>query len=171
MGMMSYPNFGGKDKAIHHPDLVVLARLCEEAGVDLRVLVLQRDAAAILRSTTIHRDFGTEAHQAAILTDNAAALVMQLKLLDRKFFRCAEFEDFLSSGLEKSNFFDDLVPFLHPSLSASTFKAAQSNVSEHAAAASTSAPGVVHDEEKTTEKMSSHEKHLAEAVAFLRTIC
>ena len=33
-GMMSYPNFGDVDKEIHHPDLVVLARLCEDAGVD-----------------------------------------------------------------------------------------------------------------------------------------
>ena len=40
-GMMSYPNFGGDEKSLHHPDVRELALLCEEAGVDLRILVLQ----------------------------------------------------------------------------------------------------------------------------------
>ena len=40
-GMMSYPNFGGNDKSVHHPDVRILAQLFEEAGADLQVLVLQ----------------------------------------------------------------------------------------------------------------------------------
>lgn len=44
-------NYGGPDKALHTPDVRVLADLAEQAGLDLRILVLMRRADEILRST------------------------------------------------------------------------------------------------------------------------
>ena len=44
-------NYGGPDKVLHTPDVRVLAELAEQAGLDLRILVLVRRADEILRST------------------------------------------------------------------------------------------------------------------------
>ena len=41
VGMISYPNYNGAGKSIHHPDLNELAKTFEEAGADLRIFVLQ----------------------------------------------------------------------------------------------------------------------------------
>ena len=49
--MMSYPNFGGTSKAMHHPDVVMLAAAADAAEADLRVLVLHREAEKIMQST------------------------------------------------------------------------------------------------------------------------
>lgn len=49
--MMSYPNYNGLHKSLDHPDISVMAAAAEAAGIDLRVLVLQRNAQEILRST------------------------------------------------------------------------------------------------------------------------
>jgi len=87
-GEMSYPNFGGGDKALHTPDVAVLVRLAEDAGVDLRVVVFTRGAEDILRSTTVHRHFGTEVHEAAVLADSAAKLAAQLRMIDPAFVAC-----------------------------------------------------------------------------------
>ena len=56
--MLSYPNMGGASKELQHPSLVTLAKLAEKAGLDLRILVLTRDARDLLASTTEHRGFG-----------------------------------------------------------------------------------------------------------------
>ena len=88
--MMSYPTLGGPDKVLHRPDVRVLAELAEEAGVDLRVVVLQRNALDILMSTTIHRKFGSDTHEASVLADNALALAAQLRAVDSAFFECVD---------------------------------------------------------------------------------
>jgi hypothetical protein len=60
------------------------------AQVDLRIVVLQRDAGEILHSTVSRglRGPTTMATQPGILLDNAMVLGGQLALLDRKFFFC-----------------------------------------------------------------------------------
>ena len=40
-GMFSYPSFNGKFKSLDHPDVYQLAIIAEQAGIDLRILVLQ----------------------------------------------------------------------------------------------------------------------------------
>ena len=40
-GMFSYPSFTGKFKSLDHPDVYQLAIIAEQAGIDLRILVLQ----------------------------------------------------------------------------------------------------------------------------------
>ena len=77
-----------------HPDLRALARVAEEAGIDLRVLVLSRDAFDIALSTKVHRSLdrtdskADSVYQAQVLSQNAAALAAQLKLIDPAFTMC-----------------------------------------------------------------------------------
>lgn len=160
-GQQSYANFGGVDKPLHHPDLQILAQICENAKVDLRVLVLQRGAFDILKST-INRNFGDVNHQAAVLADNAAVLSMQLQLIDPKFFFCTKFETLLAvKGWPK-----DMKEFLHPQLLKSDIviefhKMKMSNNSETSTDSTTMPviPGEVHT------------NHVAVAISFLDDIC
>ena len=109
--MMSYPNFGGNDKSIHHPDVRFIAKIAEQAGVDLRILVLQRHAKQILVSTTIHRHFGKLNHQAHVLADNAMVLHGQLSALDGSFFECVR-----TKSLGRARW-DEVASFLLPGYS------------------------------------------------------
>lgn len=58
VGQMSFPNFGGRDKALQYVDLRILAAEAERANIDLRIIFLSRSAEEILISTTKHRQFG-----------------------------------------------------------------------------------------------------------------
>ena len=98
-GEMSYPNYAGPNKVLHSPDVTVLARLAEDAGVDLRVVVLRRGAEDILRSTTMHRHFGSEAHEAAVLAESAAYLAAQLRMLDPAFVECVTIDALFRDGV------------------------------------------------------------------------
>jgi len=91
-GMMSYPNFPGKLKMFQTPDVRLLAELAEDEGVDFRILVLHRPAAAVLRSTTIHRHFGSWNTEAVVLEHNAQTLLAQLQSLDPAFVLCTEYD-------------------------------------------------------------------------------
>ena len=91
-GMMSYPNYGGRNKAIRHPDIHMLARLAEEAGVDLRIVVILRDPLHIMVSTTVNRHFNKYETQLRILADNQAVLLQQLREIDRRFWVCHDFD-------------------------------------------------------------------------------
>jgi len=101
LGMMSYPNFGGPLKLFRTPDVRLLAGLAEDEGVDLRVLVLHRPAAALLHST-VGRGFSTWDPQAVVLEHNAQALLAQLQSLDPAFFLCTDYDRLpeLPEGLE-----------------------------------------------------------------------
>ena len=88
--MMSYPWKGGKDKVLHRPDIRVLAMLAEEARVDLRVVVLQRNALDTLISTTVHRNLGSQSYEAAVLHDMAVVLAAQLRAIDGAFVECVD---------------------------------------------------------------------------------
>ena len=88
---MSYPTMGGARKQLQHPDMHILARLAEEAGIDLRIILLTRDANDIAVSTTQHREFGSFNDQIEILTDNAAALTSQIHLIDPAFVMCLRY--------------------------------------------------------------------------------
>ena len=48
-GMFSYPSFNGKFKSLDHPDVYQLAIIAEQAGIDLRILVLQVPPLFLLR--------------------------------------------------------------------------------------------------------------------------
>lgn len=111
--MMSYPSWDGADKAMRHPDVALLAALCERAGVDLRIVVMTRDASSVLRST-VRRGFGggDRAFMAAVLSDNAMVMAAQLQLISPAFWRCVELSDLGSEAVTWSH----LGPFVHPEL-------------------------------------------------------
>ncbi len=109
--MMSYPNYNGLNKALDHPDVSILATIAEWAGLDFRVIVLQRDAADILKSTARRGIGGRE--EPKILLSNAAVLHSQLLLLDRKFYHCIQYRNL---GRLDQQSKQELVNFLHPTL-------------------------------------------------------
>ena len=88
--------------------MVDLATAAEAAGVDLRILLLQRPAKDILISTTVKRHFGNPMHEMLVLSDNAATLHSELEALDPAFFRCVatQSDDFNAQR------WDQLAPFL-----------------------------------------------------------
>lgn len=55
--MFSYPCDNGEDKVFQYLDVVTLAQAAEAAGVDFRVVYLQRSARGILLSDGSHRHF------------------------------------------------------------------------------------------------------------------
>jgi len=97
--MLSYPSGGGpmvgSEKIFHYPDVAVLAKMAEEAGSDLRVMVVLREAMACF--TTGERKAGykkpraTELY-AATYVHNYRAIVAQLSRIDLQFIRCIEYE-------------------------------------------------------------------------------
>lgn len=92
--MMSYPTGNGPMKVLMTPDIRILAKLAEEAGVDLRVIVLSRGYGDIFRSTRIHRHFGSnDVVQTKDLTVNAAMLASQVQLIDPAFVMCVRYND------------------------------------------------------------------------------
>lgn len=115
-GMMSYPNFNdGQTKALDHPDLIPLAILAEEAGIDLRILVLSRPAYDTLYSV-IRRGYGN-GYGPEILVDNAIALTHQMQMIDPAFFLCLPYEKLASySHPEQAADLRAIAQFLHPVL-------------------------------------------------------
>jgi hypothetical protein len=90
-GMLSYPNFGGPLKIFQYPDVRLLAEVAERAEVDLRIVVLHREAADLLHSTTGHRHFARYGQEAIALAHSARVLAAQLRSMDREFFLCVPY--------------------------------------------------------------------------------
>lgn len=126
-GMMSYPNFDVEGKVFHHPDLLVMAMLAESVGLDLRILVLQRSAEAVLASTK-RRRFGGK-HEEKILVENAGSLFTELHALDPLFYRCADYEDLhLFSTAQQEHLADFIHPMLRPLIAEMLSKVVPSNL-------------------------------------------
>lgn len=114
--MLSYPHGPGSikgGKTINRPDMSVMAAIAEAAKLDIRFLVLLRNAGAVLNSTMDGRHFGRG--QPQILVANAEAMYAQLALLSPAFYRCLTYDDLVHNGLlptQRSR----LIDFLHPVL-------------------------------------------------------
>ena len=169
--MLTYPvgpvGIGaGCDKTLSHPDVFLLALLCERAGIDLRILVLQRSAKEILShvSAQISQAMQTGAtghsfsHGAGLMTlmqwqrglvSSAAQLASQLSLLDPTFFLCVHHDD-LATILGSSagrwgatkDVYNRLAEFVHPVIFPEAIKAAWANGGVVPGAAGGSAAGV-----------------------------
>jgi len=57
MGCESYPMLHGMYKAMHYPDLAMIAENAEQSGIDLRVIYLKRSLKELIISNTSHRRF------------------------------------------------------------------------------------------------------------------
>lgn len=92
----SFPITHGEHRPSDHPDLLSLSIAAEATRTDLRVLVLLRDGQELLTHADTHRrkfdgsTFGYATHP-KVLVDNAAALLAQLKMLDRSFYHCINY--------------------------------------------------------------------------------
>ena len=109
-----------RTKPLDHPDVFALAAMAEAAGLDLRIVLLQRDAEELLDSLTRHHVGGGAYHhiQYKILIANAAALYMQLMLIDRAFFYCLPYSQLVTTNEDKLNNKQSgkLNSFVHPSM-------------------------------------------------------
>jgi hypothetical protein len=107
--MLSYPSGPAFHKVMDRPDMHVLAALGEAAGLDVRFIVLLRDAASILQSTIDRRHFGGNM-QPQVLIANAESMHTQLTLVSPAFYRCLHYDKLLTGALNTS----ELHKFLHP---------------------------------------------------------
>ena len=87
-GMISYPNYRGPLKPLHHGRLEILAELAEIAQVDLRIVYMDRPAGEIARSDLRRFQDGPPVNEMMMLIDNAMILRTQLEMIDFKFVRC-----------------------------------------------------------------------------------
>lgn len=104
----TYPKFPVRTKAVEIPDVYQIAAMAEQAAIDFRVLILQRDASRILKS--IDKTGNTE--DPRILSVQAGLLYSQLALLDRKFFYCLQVD--ILEGNQVPSIKGQLQNFLNP---------------------------------------------------------
>jgi len=91
-GMMSFPNFLGPDRAIQNPDIHALAKVAEDAGIDLRIVLLVRHPTSAVRSA-MKRNFEPDVmHAIKKYTSSLALLSAQLNLIDPSFIACWKYE-------------------------------------------------------------------------------
>ena len=83
------------------PDVALLARTAEDAGVDLRIILLTRNSSQTLASTTrrgFHKYSKTSAELSPIATnayvmiESARSLQRQLAQLDPAFYACISYD-------------------------------------------------------------------------------
>eukprot|EP00438_Fugacium_kawagutii_P022804 Skav204862 [mRNA] locus=scaffold2222:54031:56790:+ [translate_table: standard] len=91
-GMMSYPNWGGPSRAIQVPDVRALAHLAEDAGFDLRIVLMLRDPQKVVNSGLRRKYEGDFLHAIKRYTSTLAFLRVQLDLLDPSFIKCWMYE-------------------------------------------------------------------------------
>jgi hypothetical protein len=116
-GTMTYP-MGEKDRAAFHPDMWMLAQLAEENGMDLRILVLLRDAqdtmdASLAESTFAYENMPKPPEEPRNLVNNADVLYSQLDKIDKKFYTCVDYEKLAAQDPVA---IQDLLEYVHPAL-------------------------------------------------------
>lgn len=111
-GQLSYPNFEGPLRNLHNPDVHALAAIAEAAGVDFRMLVLQRPAEEMFKSFQ-RRWARKEGLTLMSMSNSAATLFAQLQQLDSSFYTCVPYQDFKASFSGEAG--RKLGDFLHPS--------------------------------------------------------
>eukprot|EP00924_Labyrinthula_sp_SR-Ha-C_P006243 snap_masked-scaffold_31-processed-gene-0.28-mRNA-1 protein AED:1.00 eAED:1.00 QI:0/0/0/0/1/1/2/0/390 len=96
VGMLSYPNDHIWNRC-HRTDFIdirVLAEIFEALGLDLRIVVMYRNALDILLSTSIRRKFGLWDELEDIYQHTTEKFIIQQQLLriDPKFFKCFDYD-------------------------------------------------------------------------------
>ncbi|CAM9793970.1 unnamed protein product [Choristocarpus tenellus] len=90
-GMMSYPNFNGANKALQYVNIILLAQMSEEKGIDLRIVYLQRPSEDIISSDARRGFGGNLMTESRTLGVNANALSYMLSNIDSEFVECFNF--------------------------------------------------------------------------------
>ena len=91
-GMMSYPNFGGQCRWSQHPDLDSLFEACDLAGVDCGVVVLTRNADAVIKSTSINRRFSPVPTQIRMMTTMLSVINGQIQRHPHRVLACWNYD-------------------------------------------------------------------------------
>ena len=110
-GMLSYSNFQGPYRDLHNPDLHVLSAVADAAGVDLRLLVLQRSALELWRS--FHSRFYEKASLMGMM-NSATNLFRQLRQVSPEYFMCVPYGEFATYKTDSRG--NAVADFLHPGL-------------------------------------------------------
>jgi hypothetical protein len=102
VNMYSYP-WGGPRcflkryaRGMCNIDIVELARMAEEAGVDFRVIVLKRAIGAAVVSASLHRPFGTLVSETLMLAHSWSLLKSGVDTIDEKFSVEINYEDMMN---------------------------------------------------------------------------
>jgi len=114
----SYPNGQGThDDRLYHrqPDMVLLKEACDRAGVDLKVLVMQRRDADTLVATCKHRrDLEPCELQSMTLRANVDVMISQISQLvtnssgrGQAYVKCAQYGNLLELGEALASMVDD----------------------------------------------------------------
>ena len=112
VGEMSFPSFRGKHTSIQLPDMVLLASLAEQAGADLRILLLTRSTTSVLRSVLLRGFDGQNMRlQSTMQTSGAMAMNAQLAALDARFVACVDHQALLNGTVG-----DRVGAFIHHAL-------------------------------------------------------
>lgn len=90
-GMMSYPNFHGRDRLLQYPDLRALYHACDLAEVSCRHVVLTRDPYAVIRSTTVNREFSTTRVAIQTYTTMLDVILAQMMMNQNRLAACWDF--------------------------------------------------------------------------------
>ncbi|CAK9045180.1 Uncharacterized protein SCF082_LOCUS25549 [Durusdinium trenchii] len=104
IGMMSYPNFEGVDRATQNPDIFELAKLAEAAGVDLRIVLLTRHPSDLVQSEMKNLHEINKVQAVRKISTSMALLSEQLNFLDPSFVECWRYEEPLAKSLQLLSF-------------------------------------------------------------------
>lgn len=92
-GMMSYPNFHGRDRALQYPDISTLYYACDVADVSCRHVILTRDPYAVIRSTTMNREYSTKHKAIQIYTMMLDVVYTQMITHPDHLAACWDYDD------------------------------------------------------------------------------
>jgi hypothetical protein len=117
-GTMTYPMGEKDDRSVFHPDMRILAQLADENGMDLRILVLLRDAQDTMHASLAESTFGFQniqkpSEEPRNLVNNADVLYSQLSNIDQKFYKCVDYEQLATQDPVAIK---ELLEYVHPAL-------------------------------------------------------
>ena len=105
VNMYSYP-WGGPRcylkrfaRVICNIDTIEIAKMANEAGVDLRIVVLKRSIGAAVVSASLHRPYGTVVSETRMLIQSWALLREGINALDPKFTMEITYEELLTQPI------------------------------------------------------------------------
>lgn len=121
---LSYP-FGGHNcifrrigRSLCNPNLVELVKVAEEANIDLRIFIMERNFDASLVSDTLHRGFDDVFLQSKLMLLSNSIIQTQAQSIDSKFIARVRFEELVDSP---SSFVKKVVYHLGVSTTSSLF--------------------------------------------------
>ncbi len=90
-------------------DILEIAKMAEEADIDLRIVVLKRSLGASIVSASVNRNFGTIISQSRILGMSWSLLRESLQTIDPAFYATLSYEDMLQKPVESTEKLNSLI--------------------------------------------------------------